>query len=119
MYVFLFPFFFFFYFLQHRHRQCTLSRRGVRKWFVYGICPWGGRRGTELALGKAKEIIADIGEACTCAVLALRPKMSITDFDALVLDAGTMGSHIQAELSTKLDSMWTEFPLLLLGFFGE
>ena len=72
-----------------------------------GICAWGGRRGTELALGKSKEIVADIGEACTFAVVRLRSKMSKAGFDDLVLDAGAMASHIQAELSTKFDAMWS------------
>lgn len=84
-----------------------------------GICAWGGRRGTELALGKRKAIVADIGEACASAVVRLRSKMSKTGFDDLVLGAGAMASHIQAELSTKLDAMWSEFPLMLFGFFGE
>ena len=40
-------------------------------------------------------------------------------YDGLVADAETLGSAVAGEISVKLDAMWSEFPLLLLGFFGE
>jgi hypothetical protein len=40
-------------------RKRALMNAGVPK----GVCPWQGKRGTELALGKKNELLADINAA--------------------------------------------------------
>ena len=85
----------------------------------HGICWHGGRRGVELALGKAKEIVSDIAESCNSSLVSLRQSLDKAAFDQLVMDAEHIGSRVCAPLSLKLDSMWDNSPLVLFGFFGE
>ena len=95
-------------------RKRALMDAGVHR----GICPWGGKRGTELALGKKDEMIASIRAAGEDVIWSL----SGTSDDFLATCASlrqVVCDAVAGELSVKLDAMWNNIPWIILGFYGE
>ncbi len=99
----------------HRERGVALMRAGV----VAGHCPWAGRRGTELVLGKLREMVQELRSTCTESLVLVRSQLSQEELSGLASDAAAMGAEVSSELEVKCGSMWYEVPHILVGFLGE
>ena len=51
--------------------------------------------------------------------MVIRPTVGLDCFNTLIADAEKIGTAVAGEISIKLDAMWKEFPLTLLGIYGE
>ena len=79
-----------------------------------GVCPWAGKRGTELALDKCDEMEKDITLSATEALEEWRPtqggQVAQEVYATLVCDAEALGFGVAGEISLKLGAMWKCLP---------
>ena len=78
-------------------------------------CPLGGRRASELALGRHKKMLQSIAEASLLRLIAERQEQLSPPEVARIQDNYTRGlSHLQLYIVTKMAS-WETLPLSLAG----
>ena len=81
---------------------------------VGAVCPWAGRRGVELVLGKVDRIVAEIDDI----PLRLNVRFLLADWQqraALLAQANSLARKIRDPIDLKFKAMFGELPGSLVG----